>query len=96
MDQDLTNNRFNFVQSVKAPAFQYGTSYGVTSTGTTLGTALALTQSHTYVSSGAASSGVALPANASHIGEEWIVWNQTGNSIIVYAASGETIGGAAS
>lgn len=96
LDQDTTNGQWRSRQPMRVTSMREDASYALAATGTNLATALALTSPYNFVSSGAANTGVALPANSTRVGEEWIVWNNTGNTIIVYAASGDTISGSAS
>lgn len=99
LDQNTTvpGGRWDTPQPIRAQAFQPGVSYAITATGTTSGTALQLTKPFNYVNGGAANSGVMLPQNTGNrAGEEWIVWNQSGNTILVYPWPGDTIGGSGS
>lgn len=99
LDQNTTvsGGRWDTPQPIRAQAFQPGVSYAIGATGTTSGTALQLTKPFNYVNSGAANSGVILPQNTGNrAGEEWIIWNQSGNTILVYAWPGDTIGGSGS
>jgi hypothetical protein len=90
---DATNGYWYFQNPVKVVGYvAQPTSYGVTATGTTLATALALTSVYTFVSTTAASTGVSLPsALAKQVGSEYVIWNFGANSLIIYANTGDTI-----
>ncbi|MGO4703293.1 hypothetical protein [Dyella sp. 2RAB6] len=95
-EQDSANGEWRYRQPLKAPSVRQDASYALVATGTDLATALALTGPYSFVSAGDPNAGVVLPANAGRTGEEWVVWNYTGNILIVYAAAGDTISGSAS
>lgn len=94
LDQNTVAGRWETPQPIRAQAFQPGVSYALTALGTNAATALRLTRPYNYISGGAASAGVMLPQNTGNrTGEEWIVWNQSGVSIVVYPWSGDSIAG---
>jgi len=95
-DQDTANRQWRFRQPVQVPSVRQDAGYALAATGTDQASALALSTPYSFIASGEANAGVALPANAGRVGEEWVIWNHTGQTIIVYAAPGDTISGGAS
>ena len=95
---DQTNSRHYFRQIVRsAGGFQHEVTYGVTAIGTNLATAYVITTPMTYFSSTPVGTGCALPdSTALNTGIEYIIWNQGGNNLVIYAQTGDTIGGVAS
>jgi hypothetical protein len=95
---DQTNSRFYFRQRVRSDGgFQHQVSYGVTALGTNLATAFVIINPMSFFSTVASGTGCALPAATTlNTGIEYVIWNQGGNTLTIYAQTGETINGGAS
>lgn len=96
LDQDTANGLWRYRQPIQAPSVRQEAGYALVAAGTDQATALALATPYSFIAAGEANAGVALPANAGRVGEEWVIWNHAGTAIVVYAAPGDSISGSAS
>jgi hypothetical protein len=68
-----------------------GIGWGLVATGSGIGSALPLAQPLNYFSTVPLSTGAVLPAAATQLGVEYIIWNGGINNLHLYAAAGDTI-----
>ena len=69
-----------------------GIGYALTATGVALGSAFQITQTLSYFTTVGSGTGAALPLAGNNLGTEFLVWNAGGNSLTLYATTGDVIG----
>jgi len=69
-----------------------GIGYALTATGVALGSAFQITQTLSYFTTVGSGTGAVLPLAGNNLGTEFVVWNAGGNSLALYASTGDVIG----